>query len=79
MKNLAELKDSVSGPINKFEHDDVVSPTQIVEFVAHGLKNSEQGFIERDPEVDDSTMQGMTSSSQFYGGSQGFEKNKPVL
>jgi hypothetical protein len=78
-KNLAELKDSISGPINKFEHEDVVSPAQIVEFVTHGLKNSEQGFIERDPEVDDSAMNSMTpvGSAQFYGSSQGFEKNKP--
>jgi hypothetical protein len=80
-KNLAELKDSVNGPINKFEHEDVATPGQIVEFITHGLSDSEQGIIDKDPEVDASAMQGMSpvGSAQFYGSSQGFEKNKPVF
>ena len=79
-KSLAELKDSMNGPINTFEHEDIASPTQIVEFITHGLRNSEQGFIDSDPDVE-GTMQHTSpvSSAQFYGASQGFEKNKPVF
>ena len=80
--NLSELKQVQVGFDNKKSAIRAASPKSIIEFVAKVLGTSKAGAI--DPKQQKSATPGAPQngpggSSSFYAGSQGFERNKPVL
>ena len=82
--NLSELKQVQLGFENKKSAIRSASPKSIIEFIAKVLGTSEGGVI--DPKQNKSSAPGSRpedtgpgGSSTFYAGSQGFERNKPVL
>jgi hypothetical protein len=80
-KNLAELKDSANGPIKEYSYENYTTPSKIITFISSVLSKSEQGFVDEEPDVSMMSMDQMSplTNAQFYGSSQGFEKNKPVF
>lgn len=84
-RNLSELEESVNGVDPKFKSKKLASPKRIIEFILTTLGDSESGII--DPAPNDSKNGFMSDTSsispsggnqQFYGGSQGFERNRSV-
>lgn len=78
-KNQAEVMLSNNGPLNDLATVKKASPKRLIEFISSVLGKSESGFIEPKVDTPISPAAQKSNTGQFYGGSQGFEQNRPVL
>jgi hypothetical protein len=79
-KNVAELKLNIAGPSAHSTAKKEASPNRLIEFISKMLSKSEAGYIEKGIDKPVAEPGGQVgNSAQFYAGSQGFERNRPVL
>jgi hypothetical protein len=78
-RNLAELNQAALQPKADALASKKATPDQIVEFVSHILGNSKAGMISKKKTQIVPSNQQVGAQPTSFGGSRGFEQNRPVL
>jgi hypothetical protein len=78
-RNLAELNQAAFQPKTDTVSSKKASPKQIVEFIGRVMGSSKAGIISKKKAQIVPSNQQVGSQPTSFGGSRGFEQNKPVL